>query len=192
MGAIKLAGKKRALEQLGLAKEAGIKDWLLQQIPLSQATGSAPKRDWLRFLIGKPESILNPWQYIKEIGSLKPTKKHLMSVIQGPGLWEKAKGLGRLTWDLGGKGFTFGFPAYGVYKGLTTEPLPGESRGEAVGRAIGEGLGWLPPMGVVGTAATLATPEYTLPGATSWLGGKVGRGIENLIKTPVSLEKRND
>lgn len=181
----KAAGQQRALIAMGFVKEAGAGEWLLRRLtrgrgvkPLAEGAG---KRDWLRLMIGEPERILHPVQMIREVGSLQPTREHLRTMLHGPGAWAKTKGFGRLMGDVAAKGFMFGFPGYGVYKGLTTTPRPGETRGEAVGRAIGEGLGWFPPMGVLGTATSLFLPEYSLPGATGWLGGKVGKGVSKLV-----------
>jgi hypothetical protein len=178
-------GQAQALQTLGLTKEAGALDWILRRVtrgrgvkPLAEGEG---KRSILKALIGEPERILHPVQLVKEVGSLKPTREHWRTMLHGPSAWEKTKGFGRLAGDIGAKGFLFGFPAYGVYKGITEQPLPGETRGQAVGRAIGEGLGWFPPMGILGTAASLITPEYSLPGATGWLGGQLGKGVSKLI-----------
>lgn len=177
-------GQEHALEVLGL-KEAGAKDWILRRLmrgrgvkPLAEGEG---QRSLLKTLIGEPERIFHPIQLMKEVGSLKPTREHWRTMLHGPTAWQKTKGFGRLAGDIGAKGFMFGFPAYGVYKGITTEPLPGETRGESIGRAVGEGLGWFPPMGILGTAASLLTPEYSLPGATGWLGGKLGKGVSKLV-----------
>lgn len=185
----KEAGQEYALALMGFEKEAGVGEWILRRLtrgrgvkPLAEGTG---KRNLLRLLIGEPERIFRPVQLIREVGSLKPTREHLQAMLRGPSAWEKTKGFGRLMGDIGAKGFMFGFPAYGVYKGITTTPQPGETRGETIGRAIGEGLGWFPPMGILGTAASLITPEYSLPGATGWLGGKLGKGVSRLTgETP--------
>lgn len=179
------AGQAYALHTLGFTKEAKALDWILRRLtrgrgvkPLGEGSG---QHSVLRTLIGEPARIFHPVQLMKEVGSLKPTREHWRTMTQGRGAWEKTKGFGRLAGDVGAKGFLFGFPAYGVYKGVTSESLPGETRSEAVGRAVGEGLGWFPPMGILGTAASLLTPEYSLPGATGWLGGKLGKGVGKLI-----------
>jgi len=178
-------GQAHALETLGLTKEAGVKDWILRRLtrgrgvkPLVEGEG---QRSLLKTLIGEPERILHPIQLMKEVGSLKPTRQHIQTMLHGPTAWQKTKGFGRLAGDVASKGFMFGFPAYGVYKGVTSEPLPGETRGQSVGRAIGEGIGWFPPMGILGTAASFLTPEYSLPGATGWLGGQLGKGVSKLV-----------
>lgn len=178
-------GQAQALQTLGFTKEAKAWDWILRRLsrgrgvkPLAEGAG---EHRLLRTLIGEPERILHPVQLVKEVGSLKPTREHWRTMLHGPSAWEKTKGFGRLAGDVSAKGFLFGFPAYGVYKGITEEPRPGETRGQAVGRAIGEGLGWFPPMGILGTAASLFTPEYSLPGATGWLGGQLGKGVSKLV-----------
>ncbi|MGD9209184.1 MAG: hypothetical protein PVI90_00335 [Desulfobacteraceae bacterium] len=181
----KKTGQIYALQSLGLVKTAGKLDWILNRLArgrgIQKLTETANPRDYLRMLIGEPEQILHPIKLMKEVASLKPTREHLQTIRQHPFLWEKIKGAGRLAGDIGAKGFLFGTPAYGIYKGITTPPQPNETRGQAIGRAIGEGLGWFPPMGVVGTAASFLTPKYSLPALTGYLGEQLGRSVSKLV-----------
>lgn len=180
----KKAGQIQALQILGFIKEAGKLNWILNRLArgrgIQSVTENIGKPNLLRMLVGEPEQILHPIKLIREVASFKPTYEHLQTIRRNPFLWEKTKGIGRLLGDVSAKGFLFGAPTYGVYKGITTTPKPGQTRGEAIGRAIGEGLGWFPPMGVLGTAASFLTPEYSLPAITGELGAQLGKGMSKL------------
>jgi len=179
------AGQLRALEELGLAttsKHAGVVDWAARAATKGRNFGVNPKSTgWLSTLIGEPERLLHPIDLIKEWASFKPTRAAWNQMTKGDGLWERTKGLGNLGQDMMGKTFGLGLPAYGVARGLTATPEPGRTKGEAVGHALGEGLGWLPPMGVLGMTASFVAPHFSVPGLLGRVGGLAGRGASALI-----------
>jgi hypothetical protein len=135
-------------------------------------------------LIGRPQEVLKPRRLFGQVASLTPTRKAILA-LQGLGpegtqALARLKGLGGLGVDLLHKGLVFGIPAYLIHKALQ-KPAPGKTRGEEVGHAVGQSLGWLPPMGVAGTAATVAAPEYSLPGLLGTLGEHAGGAVSQLV-----------
>jgi hypothetical protein len=138
---------------------------------------------WFETLFGRPTEALHPMKLLRQAASLDNTREAILAMRglgpQGNKLWARTKGLGRLTGDVLNKSFILGMPTYATVKGLQAPP-PGKTRGEAVGRALGEGLGWLPPTGWVGMSAALAAPQYSLPGLLGSLGENAGGAISQI------------
>lgn len=190
-------GKITAQRELGLTKEAGPRfdRFLLRlaqgkgRLPPTATTaeGAAKARIKLRqILIGNPEHLITqPGKLVRDALSLQPLHDAIQTIQglgpNGAGTWARLKGVGNLGMEAANKAFVVGLPAYGVHQALTTPNAPGQTRGERIGTALGEGLGWLPPMGILGTGAAMLKPEYSVPGLTGRAGGLVGRGISALL-----------
>lgn len=183
-------GRQCALRDLGFIKaaaELSTLDNILRRlargrskIPLEAMQNPTASE----ILVGRPQEVLKPGRLIRQVGSLKPTREAMLA-LQGLGpegakLWPRLKGVGRLGTDLLHKSLVFGVPSYLIYKALQ-KPAPGKTRGEEIGRAVGQSLGWLPPMGLLGTAATVATPEYSMPGMLGTLGEHAGGAVSQLV-----------
>lgn len=189
-------GQQHALSTLGIVKQAAepqvtpardVLDQVLRRLARGRSRvplESVPQPTARELLIGRPEEVLKPSRLFSNVASLQHTRNAMMALQglgpEGPKALARLKGLGRLGADLLHKGLVFGLPGYLIYKALQ-KPSPGKTRGEEIGRAMGQSLGWLPPMGVAGTAATIATPQYSMPGLMGTLGEHAGGAISQLV-----------
>ena len=191
-------GQQRALQVLGVVKYAtnDVMDNVLRRlargrsrVPLDSIQPPTAKE----LLIGRPEMLAKPRRLWGQVASLEPTRKAMLA-LQGLGpegtkALARLKGLGGLSADLLHKGLVFGLPSYLIYKALQ-KPKPGKTRGEEIGHAVGQSLGWLPPMGLLGTAATVATPQYSMPGLLGTLGEHAGGAVSQIVgeqPTPTAM-----
>jgi hypothetical protein len=192
-------GQHYAFRVLGIAKYAAPKENVLKHILRRLARGrSKVPLDSIQdptiseLLIGRPQEVLKPRRLWSQVASLEPTRNAMLALQglgpEGAGVWPRLKGTGQLGVDLLHKGLVFGLPGYLGYKALQ-RPAPGKTRGEEIGRAVGQSLGWLPPMGILGTAATVASPGYSMPGIIGSLGENAGGAVSQLVgEQPTPLE----
>lgn len=183
-------GQQHALCTLGFIKQADSENVLRQilrrlargrsKIPLESMKDPTP----LELMIGRPQEVAHPRRLWGQVASLEPTRNAMQALQglgpEGPKALARLKGLGRLGVDLLHKGLVFGLPGYLIYKALQ-KPSPGRTRGEDIGRAVGQSLGWLPPMGIAGTAATIVAPQYSMPGLLGTVGEHAGGAISQLV-----------
>ena len=184
-------GQQHALYVLGMTKHAAASESVVDNVLRRLARGrsrvpleSIQQPTTRELLVGRPEEVLKPSRLFRNVASLTPTRKAMLA-LQGLGpdgtkALARLKGLGGLGVDLLHKGLVFGLPAYLIYKALQ-KPSPGKTRGEEVGHAVGQSLGWLPPMGLAGTAATVVAPQYSMPGLLGTLGEHAGGAISQLV-----------
>ena len=191
-------GCNTAQRTLGLCtqvKEAGAWDNFLRRLargrglakpPVTGAGEALPRPSFREWMIGNPEHLVTqPGKLLSNALSLQRAKDSIQAIRgQGPGgsgMWARTKGVGGLSLEAMNKAMILGIPGYGVHQALTTPREPGQTTGERVGKALGEGLGWLPGMGILGTGAVMLTPEYSVPGLVGQAGGLVGRGVSTLL-----------
>lgn len=191
------AGQQHALYVLGMTKHAApnpttaVSEDALDNILRRLARGrsrvpleSIQQPTARELLVGRPEEVLKPRRLLGNVASLEHTRNAMLALQglgpEGPKALARLKGMGRLGVDLLHKGLVFGLPGYLIYKALQ-KPTPGKTRGEEVGHAVGQSLGWLPPMGIAGTAATVAAPQYSMPGLLGTLGEHAGGAISQLV-----------
>lgn len=171
-------GQQAALASLGLVKSADARSWLIARLIKGRGLAKPQSTSTFAKLFGEPGRLLHPIELIKDVASLKPTREAWQK-MRDPTLsaWQRAKATGSLTGDVVNKTFFLGMPALGIHRAMTTTPEPGSTKGEAIGQAVGESLGWLPPLGAVGLATSIFAPQYSLPHWAGRAGKAIGGGI---------------